>query len=166
MYPANRNYVERPTMGRSIGVAGQKSSGTFRGYIYNKSTGRIHGITNGHIVLMNRKASEETLSVCATQEDGVNVCIMQNLDEDHETLQPTVAQRQLESRVAKDKEYGSEHVSSRKVLEKAQEYVESLRALDRNFANVTCADLSLINLVSASKMSWNYIGLLSIILSM
>lgn len=56
-FPSDRQYEKQVTMGRSIGVHGlgaQGGSGTFGGWVYSPKSGKLFGVTAGHVVLAQK----------------------------------------------------------------------------------------------------------------
>ena len=70
-------------MGVSTGVQGVISSGTVGGYLFEKSSKKSFGVTNGLITAMHLKVAKSSLPVTVIAADGVTM--VQNSDEDHRT---------------------------------------------------------------------------------
>ena len=83
-------YETKVSMGRSIGLVGNSSSGTMGGWVFDVQIGQIYGVTAGHVCLAHRRGQVKGLPY---SESGMQ--LVQPSDSDH-----AAALLQLEEEVA------------------------------------------------------------------
>jgi len=157
-WPENPDYVASVPMGVSTGVQGVNSSGTFGGYIFEKSSKKRFGVTNGHVAAMHLKEAASSLPVTIVAADGV--MMVQNSDEDHRTW---LEQAEAHWRVAieEDERYGGQRERSRNKRVAAGAKVERLRGLDRRLGKVEFAEVGIAE-TEDQKKCWKDIALIDI----
>jgi hypothetical protein len=145
-------------MGVSTGVEGVDSSGTFGGYVFEKSSKKRFGVTNGHVAAMHLNEQASSLPVTIRAEDGVTM--VQNSDQDHyERLDQ--AERHWKFAIQEDERHGGQHERSRKRRATAGANVEWLRNLDRRLGNVEFAEVGIAE-TDDEKKCWKDVALIEI----
>lgn len=145
-------------MGSSTGVKGVRSSGTFGGYVFEKSSRKRFGITNGHVAAMHLKEEASLLPVTVRAEDEVTM--VQNSDEDHCTRLEW-AESDWQAAIAEDEMYGGQRERSRNERAAAGAEVERLRNLDRRLGTVEFAELGITETEDNQKC-WKDIALIDV----
>jgi hypothetical protein len=156
--PENPDYVEKVPMGVSTGEKGVSSSGTFGGYVFDKSSKKRCGVTNGHVAAMHLKEAASSLPVTIRAEDGVTM--VQNSDEDHRTRLEW-AESVWQATIAEDEKDGGQCERSRNKRAAAGAEVERVRKLDRRLGNVDFAEVGITE-TEGNKKCWKDIALIDI----
>jgi len=156
--PENPDHAREVPMGSSTGVKGVRSSGTFGGYVFEKSSRKRFGITNGHVAAMHLKEEASLLPVTVRAEDEVTM--VQNSDEDHCTRLEW-AESDWQAAIAEDEMYGGQRERSRNERAAAGAEVERLRNLDRRLGTVEFAELGITETEDNQKC-WKDIALIDV----
>ncbi|KAF8448158.1 hypothetical protein BGX38DRAFT_1190617, partial [Terfezia claveryi] len=78
-------FEQKITMGRSIGVKDNYTSGTFGGWVFDVDNGSCYGVTAGHVVAAQSRGQIPSLPVKITEKD--NITLTQPSDQDfHKNL--------------------------------------------------------------------------------
>ncbi|KAF8436075.1 hypothetical protein BGX38DRAFT_1215828 [Terfezia claveryi] len=73
-------FEQKITMGRSIGVKDNDTSGTFGGWVFDVDNGSCYGVTAGHVVAAQSRGQIPSLPVKITEKD--NITLTQPSDQD------------------------------------------------------------------------------------
>jgi len=120
-------------MGVSVGVEGVNSSGTFGSYIFETTTKKRYGLTNGHVAAMHLTQGVPALPVVLQGAKGAKM--VQNSHQDHPQAIERV-ETTLKDWVAKDQLYGEANPKAASNRTKAAAVVEVLKKRNRNFGKV------------------------------
>jgi hypothetical protein len=156
--PENPDYVATVPMGVSTGVEGVNSSGTFGGYVFEKSSKKRFGVTNAHVAAMHLKEAASALPVTVRAEDGV--MMVQNSDQDHRTRLDW-AELDWKAAIEDDEIYAGQRERSRNKRAAAGEEVERLRSLDRRLGTVEFAEHGIAEM-EGNKKCWKDIALINV----
>ena len=146
-------------MGVSVGVEGVNSSGTFGGYIFETTTMKRYGLTNGHVTAMHLKQGASALPIVVQEADGVKM--VQNSHQDHlrevERVETT-----LKDWVAKDELYSGGNPKAASNRTKAAAKVETLKKRNRNFGKVKLGEVDLVDAEGGPFKCWKDLGVIDV----
>lgn len=155
----NIGYSQRVPMGGSIGVKGVLSSGTLGGYIFDRTTEKQYGLTNGHVARMQWKGRKLAMPVIITETEQVT--IVQNSDEDFGQQRTDIMQN-LAHAVEVDQVYGGTHPRWSWERARAQAELDKHEKHDRELGTVKFGNMSIVDSETPKFKCWKDVGVVDI----
>ena len=159
-----RGYEREVSMGRSIGVQGDGSSGTMGGWIFDVNTSEMYGLTAGHVCLANQSRQLDGLPHSVAMAGTV---IVQPSDEDYAAVSLELTKEAAKAH-QQSEQMGFMHplFESRRLV--AEEEVQAFQAVcaDRVFGKVIGSHVAIINSPRTTAPQWKDYGLICPVPSM